>query len=98
MTAYIIVAARVDHRTEGFVEYSRWAGELTSRCGGEYIVRGAAESVLEGDMWKQRPCVISRWPSLEAAKAFWNSEEYQEELKPLRANTGLYDVGLFEGS
>ncbi len=97
MAAYIIVAARVDKRTEGFVEYSRRAAELTCRCGGEYIVRGAAETVLEGEMWNQRPCVISRWPSLEAARAFWNSEEYQQALKPLRANTGLYDVGLFEG-
>lgn len=98
MTAYIVVAARVDNRTEGFIEYSRRAGELTYRCGGEYIVRGPAETVLEGEMWGRRPCVISRWPSLEAAKAFWNSEEYQEVLKPLRADTGLYDVGLFEGT
>ncbi len=98
MTAYIIVAARVDKRTEGFIEYSKRAAELTSRCGGEYIVRGLAETVLEGEIWSQRPCVISRWPSLEAAKAFWNSEEYQQALKPLRADTGLYDVGLFEGT
>ncbi len=49
-------------------------------------------------MWSSRPCVVSRWPSLEAAKAFWNSQEYQEVLKPLRADTGLYDVGLFEGT
>ncbi|WP_446830827.1 DUF1330 domain-containing protein [Candidatus Foliamicus sp.] len=98
MTAYIIVAARVDKRTEGFIEYSKRAGELTTRCGGEYIVRGPAETVLEGDMWSSRPCVVSRWPSLEAAKAFWNSQEYQEVLKPLRADTGLYDVGLFEGT
>lgn len=98
MTAYIIVAARVDNHTEGFMEYARRAAELTSRCGGEYIVRGDAETVLEGEMWSKRPCVISRWPSLEAAKAFWNSEEYQQALKPLRADTGLYDVGLFEGT
>ncbi|WP_446830833.1 DUF1330 domain-containing protein [Candidatus Foliamicus sp.] len=55
-------------------------------------------AVTEGDMWSSRPCVVSRWPSLEAAKAFWNSQEYQEVLKPLRADTGLYDVGLFEGT
>lgn len=98
MAAFIIVSARVDNRTEGFVEYSRRAAELTYARGGEYIVRGAAETVLEGEMWSQRACVISRWPSLEAAKDFWNSKEYQEVLKPLRANTGLYDVGLFEAS
>ena len=98
MAAYIIVAARVDNRTEGFMEYSRRAAELTYRCGGKYIVRGAAETVLEGDMWNDRACVISRWPSPEAARKFWNSEEYQEVLKPLRANTGLYDVGLFESN
>ena len=49
-------------------------------------------------MWNDRACVISRWPSLEAAKDFWNSQEYQEVLKPLRDNTGLYEVGLFESS
>lgn len=98
MAAYIIVAARVDNRTEGFMEYARRAGELTYASGGEYIVRGDPETVLEGDMWNDRACVISRWPSLEAAKEFWNSSEYQEVLKPLRANTGLYEVGLFESS
>ena len=98
MAAYIIVAARVDDRNEGFMEYSRRAAELTYRCGGKYIVRGAAETVLEGDMWTQRACVISKWPSLEVAREFWNSKEYQEVLKPLRANTGLYDVGLFESN
>lgn len=98
MAAYIVVAARVDKRTEGFMEYSKRAGELTYRCGGEYIVRGPAETVLEGEMWSERPCVISRWPSLQAAREFWNSEEYQDVLKPLRANTGLYDVGLFEST
>lgn len=98
MAAYIIVAARVDNRTEGFMEYARLAAELTYKRGGEYIVRGDAETVLEGDMWKDRACVISRWPSLEAAKEFWNSREYQEVLKPLRDNTGLYEVGLFESS
>ena len=98
MAAYIIVAARVDNRTEGFIEYARRAGELTYERGGEYIVRGDADTVLEGDMWNNRACVISRWPSLEAARDFWNSSEYQEVLKPLRANTGLYEVGLFESS
>lgn len=96
MAAYIVVAARIDDRAGGFIEYSKRAAELTSRCGGEYIVRGSANTVLEGDMWNGRACVVSRWPSLEAAREFWNSKEYQEVLKPLRAGTGLYDVGLFE--
>jgi uncharacterized protein (DUF1330 family) len=45
---------------------------------------------LEGDP-PFESLVISRWPNCEAARAFWNSEEYRA-LAAMRAEWGRFDV------
>jgi uncharacterized protein (DUF1330 family) len=40
--------------------------------------------------------VISKWPSVEAAKEFWNSPEYAE-IKKLRIGKARVIVRLLEG-
>ena len=47
----------------------------------------------------ETPCrdvVMPRESSLERARAFWYSDDYQS-LKPLRAGTGTFRVTLVEG-
>jgi len=91
----IIVAELTDPK--GFMEYGARAAELIEQFGGEYIVRGAKQSVLlEGDWPDEEKVVISRWPSVEAAQKFWNSPEY-EEAKKLRAGKAIVKVRLVEG-
>jgi hypothetical protein len=34
---------------------------------------------------------------MERLRAFYESEEYQKNLKPLRDGTGVYDIAAFEG-
>lgn len=49
---------------------------------GEYLVRGGAFEVLEGD-WQPTRLVLFRFPDLRSVKAFVNDPEYQP-LKALR--------------
>jgi uncharacterized protein (DUF1330 family) len=53
--------------------------------------------VYEGEFLKGKSVVVSRFPSMERLRAFYESEEYQKNLKPLREGTGIYDLAAFEG-
>lgn len=52
---------------------------------------GGAVEVLSGE-WDEAIFAISRWPSREAARAFWLSERYQRDAIPLRLNIGRFEV------
>ncbi|WP_138378879.1 DUF1330 domain-containing protein [Luteithermobacter gelatinilyticus] len=97
MPAYMIIVAELED-PDGFREYAQAAGNLIGKFGGEYIVRGARRSVcLEGDWPDEQKIVISKWPSLEAAQAFWNSREYGE-IRKLREGRARVRVRLVEGA
>lgn len=57
---------------------------------------GGAVEVLSGD-WSEAIFAISRWPSREAALAFWNSPEYQQTAIPLRLDIGRFSVLMLTG-
>ena len=76
MKAYMIVRA-VLHDRERFVEeYAKHVVPLMEQYGGIYILRSPNTTVLEGIREQSNSIVISQWPSMEAAKEFWTSEEY----------------------
>ncbi len=94
MDAYMIIEAEI-HDRERFAHYAQAVAPLVAEYGGEYLVLGGRHEPLEGEFSGQR-FVVSRWPSREAALAFWNSERYAE-LRRLRAGTGRFRVILIEG-
>jgi len=96
MSAYMIIIAELDDPM-GFRDYAIAAAQLIEKFGGEYVVRGAQEAVtLEGEWPEEKKAVISKWPSIEAAKEFWNSPEYAE-VKKLRIGKATVAVRLLEG-
>ena len=95
MPAYILVSATV-HDPEAFGPYAQRAAELTAQFGGKYIVPGTHTEILEGESGYQA-ALVSEWPSLEAAKAFWNSPEYTEARK-LREGLADVQVLLVDGA
>ncbi len=95
MAIYQVALVKLTNRTAALSEYVKKAGELVAKYGGEYVVRGPAQSVVDGDYLQGRSVVVSKWPSIEKAMEFWNSEEYQKNIKPLREGTGIYDIGFF---
>lgn len=96
MAAYMVVIAQIPEANEKVIEYGRKTAPLIAKFGGEYLLRGGPVKVLEGEWPRRRRMVVSKWPSVEAIEAFWNSEEYQTVNKPIRQGTGIYDVGVFE--
>lgn len=92
MPAYMIIAAKI-HDREAFTSgYGAAAARLIEQYGGEYLLRGGGALSLEGDFPDGASIVISKWPSKEAARAFWDSEDYAR-VKTLRE--GLADVQVF---
>jgi uncharacterized protein (DUF1330 family) len=63
--------------------------------GGEYLVRGGATRVLEGD-WDPQSLVVVRFPNQLALNAFWDDPEYQP-LKELRQRAARAKIIAAEG-
>ena len=93
MGAFMFIQADISD-PEQFMEYARRAPALIAKFGGRYrCMRGAVDQ-LEGKPDNRR-IVVSEWPSMEAAKTFWDSDEYQE-LKKVREGAADIDVSLVE--
>ncbi len=63
--------------------------------GGRFVVRGPAPEVLEGD-WDPKRLVIVEFPSVEQARAWWNSPEYAA-AKARRQATSTSTLVLLAG-
>lgn len=65
-----------------------------ARFGARFLVRGAPQELVEGDL---RPrAVVIEFPSLDAARACYASPEYQA-AKALRLPVSLADLCIVEG-
>lgn len=91
--ALMLIEADI-HDMDGFRAYTQAIIPIVQRFGGTYVVMRGERQDLEGD-WGTTRVVISRWPSMDAARAFWFSPEYQQAIK-LRADTGTFRVTLLE--
>lgn len=81
MAAYMIVFANIHDRGRFFQEYGKPTAALIGKYGGEYVLRAPGVEALEGDFGNGLSAVISKWPSREAVRKFWDSEDYA----PLKA-------------
>lgn len=91
--ALMLIEADI-HDMDGFRAYTQAIIPIVQRFGGTYLVMRGQRQDLEGD-WGTTRVVISRWPSMDAARAFWFSSEYQDAIK-LRQGTGSFRVTLLE--
>ncbi len=93
MGAFMFIQANITD-PEQFMEYATRAPALIAEHGGRYRCMQGALEQLEGKP-DNRKIVVSEWPSMEAARSFWDSPEYQE-LKKLRDGAAEIDVFLCE--
>ncbi len=89
MAAYMIIFATIHDREKFLAGYAAQAAALVDRCGGKYVLRGGGAECLEGSVGDGRSVVISEWPDMDTARAFWNSPEYREIAK---LREGICDV------
>ncbi len=80
-----------------FKLYAIEASKLVAEFGGVYIVKGGESDALEGNWHDTEKTVISKWPSRQAALAFWNSPQYAK-IKKLRIGGAKVRVALLEGN
>ena len=78
-SAYVIANVEVTN-PEQYEEYKRLSTIAMKAHGAEVCVRGGKVEVLEGD-WSPKRLVMLKFPSVEQAKAFNNSVEYDAARK-----------------
>jgi uncharacterized protein (DUF1330 family) len=79
MAAYLVVDIEVTNPAQ-FEEYKKLAPAAIARHGGRYLIRGGAYEAIEGD-WKPQRLTVVEFESMDKAKAFYHSPEYQGAIK-----------------
>jgi uncharacterized protein (DUF1330 family) len=94
MPAYVIVETDI-HDPEQYEQYKAASPAAVAGGGGRFVARGGELAVFEGD-WNPSRLVILEFPDLEAAKAWYVSEQYQE-AKKLRDGAARLNMVAVEG-
>lgn len=94
MPAYFMVQLEVTD-VDRFKEYAAQVPATVEKFGGRYLVRGGEYEVLEGQ-WPQRRHVVLEFPSVEQARAWYDSDDYAP-LKALRLSASQGAGILIEG-
>jgi len=94
--AYLLVQGHVTDR-EGFKAYSAALPPIYRKYGGHYLALVPAPllEVVEGPP-ESRSVVLAKFPSRQAARAFWDSPEYAA-AKKLREGKGTFYVTILDG-
>ena len=77
--------------------FQRYVDEVpatVAKYGGRYLVRGGKIKLVEGD-WNPKILVVIEFPTMDALKAWYDSEDYRP-LRALRLETARTDaVGVW---
>ena len=95
MPAYVILDIDVTDPDE-YEGYRQRSGAIAEQYGGLFRVRGGDPQTVEGD-WAPSRIVVLEFPSSEAARAWYDSPEYQEIL-PLRQAAAHSRAILVDGA
>lgn len=94
MPAYIVARIQIT-KPDRYREYTLRTPKVVAQYGGRFIVRGAEIHALEGPP-ETRRLVILEFPSVERARAFWDSPEYSR-LRKFREGAGEAQFFLVDG-
>jgi uncharacterized protein (DUF1330 family) len=94
MAAYFIVDVDVKN-PQAYEAYKQAAAASIAQYGGRYLVRGGQHEVLEG-AWNPTRLVVLEFPSVEAARRWYASAEYNT-VKPIRLQHAVGHLVLVEG-
>jgi uncharacterized protein (DUF1330 family) len=94
MPAYLILDIHVVD-SEEYAAYRERSPATLEAHGGRYLVRGGEHEVVEGD-WDPERVVVVEFPSMERAREWYRSPEYQE-IAPMRQRAAPSKVVLVQG-
>jgi len=95
MPAYVIADVRDAWDADALDEYRRRNTDAVANHGGRFIIRGGEQTVLEGE-WDSLRIVLIEFPDADAARAWWESDEY-EAIKELRRGASTTSIMLVDG-
>ncbi|MEI7446397.1 MAG: DUF1330 domain-containing protein [Burkholderiales bacterium] len=93
--AYVIADVEVSD-PERYRGYTALSPGAVAAAGGEFVVRGGRAEVLEGD-WTPGRVVVVKFPSLDAARAFYDSALYVEARAKRAGATSQFNLIIVEG-
>jgi uncharacterized protein (DUF1330 family) len=94
VAAYVVVdVERTD--LERAARYSELSGPSVERHGGRFLARGGAIRVLE-DGWHPERLVVIEFASAEAARAWYDSEDYRA-ARAVRKGAGTWRMVVVDG-
>jgi uncharacterized protein (DUF1330 family) len=94
MAAYVIADIDVQDPVR-YADYRKMVPASIEAYGGRFLARGGKVESLEGP-WEPKRTVIVEFPSVERAKAWWDSDEYAP-AKALRRAASQGSLILLEG-
>lgn len=94
MSAYVIARIRVTD-WERYKEYVKATPTVIAKFGGRFIARGGEMTTLEGPE-ETRRVVLIEFPSMENARAFYTSAEYQD-VRKLRIGAAVAELVVIQG-
>ena len=83
-------------RPEEYKEYVKKVKPIAESYGGEYIVRGGENTIVEGS-WAYPRTVVIKFPSYEKALEWYNSKEYKP-IKQIRLDNSVANGIIIKGA
>ena len=96
MTAAYVIADVSVSDPERYEGYKALTPGAVAAAGGEFVVRGGEFVTLEGD-WRPSRVVVIRFPSMEAAKAFYDSPPYLAARAARAGATDRFNMIIVQG-
>ena len=91
---YVIFNIEVTN-PDPYKEYIQKVKPIAEKFGGEYVVRGGNNQVVEGS-WQYSRNVVIKFPSYEKALEWYNSKEYQP-IKQIRIDNAKSNGIIIQG-
>ena len=95
MSGYAIFNINVKN-PENYKEYVEKVKPTAEKYGGEYIVRGGDNTVVEGS-WQHPRTVVIKFPTYEKGLEWYNSEEYKP-IKQIRLDNSVANGIIIKGA
>ena len=95
MAAYVIANVKVSNPLQ-YEQYRLLSPGAIKAAGGEFVVRGGRSETLEGSFAGERTVVL-KFPTYEAARAFYDSPLYREARNARAGATEVFNMLVVEG-
>ena len=94
MSGFVIFNINVTN-PDSYKEYVDKVTPIAKKFGGEYLVRGGSNQIVEG-VWQYPRTAIIKFPSYEKALEWYNSDEYKP-IKQIRLENSIGNGIIIKG-